>query len=392
MLKKKLFKSLKSFTAAAIAALTVTAGIAVTGATGDGFNPAGLLAPTTAYAFEHQSYADSTGYSLRLDGDTWHCVNADGQIDYNYDGLAENEFGWWKVSNGEVDFGFNGLALNEYGWWKVTGGAVDFSYTGMAENEYGWWKVAGGAVDFNFNGIAANQYGSWMMKNGTVDFGYTARCQYDGKIYDVTNGYAVYVADNDTVLNGLVYDDTTDTWSYYVDGILDTDNNGLVEYNGGWFKLENGRLDRSFNGYVSNEMGEWIVKDGAVDFGCTKTDSYKDGNITITKVIENGLVKETKRTMERNVRWYDFDAVTLIHTDTVTVNVDENGRMTEDYYYVDRGVSSPNDDVNGDWMTTAHIGSPDGERYHAGNWEVQSNLNLRDYDGDVAIYLVKTYF
>lgn len=348
MLKKKLFKSLKSFTAAAIAALTVTAGIAVTGATGDGFNPAGLLAPTTAYAFEHQSYADSTGYSLRLDGDTWHCVNADGQIDYNYDGLAENDFGWWKV--------------------------------------------AGGAVDFNFNGIAANQYGSWMMKNGTVDFGYTARCQYDGKIYDVTNGYAVYVADNDTVLDGLVYDDTTDTWSYYVDGILDTDNNGLVEYNGGWFKLENGRLDRSFNGYVSNEMGEWIVKDGAVDFGCTKTDSYKDGNITITKVIENGLVKETKRTMERNVRWYDFDAVTLIHTDTVTVNVDENGRMTEDYYYVNRAVASPNDDVNGDWMTTAHIGSPDGERYLAGNVHVRSNLNLRDYDGDVAIYLVKTYF
>ena len=139
-------------------------------------------------------------------------------------------------------------------------------------------------------------------------------------------------------------------------------------------------------------MGEWIVKDGAVDFGCTKTDSYKDGNITITKVIENGLVKETKRTMERNVRWYDFDAVTLIHTDTVTVNVDENGRMTEDYYYVNRAVASPNFDINGDYLSRAHIGSPDGEEYNAGNEAVRSNLNLRDYDGDVAIYLVKTYF
>ena len=95
--------------------------------------------------------------------------------------------------------------------------------------------------------------------------------------------------------------------------------------------------------------------------------------------------------MERNVLWYDFDAVTLIHTDTITVNVDENGRMTEDYYY-NRAVASPNDDVNGDWMTTAHIGSPDGERYLAGNEAVRSNLNLRDYNGDVAIYLVKTYF
>ena len=151
MARKKLFKS---FTAAAIAALTVTAGIAVTGAIGDGFNPAGLLAPTTAYAFEHQSYADSTGYSLRLDGDTWHCYNADGQVDYSYDGLA----------------------LNQYCWWKVTNGTVDFS----------------------FKGIAENQYGSWMITNGIVDFDYTGRCQYGGKIYDVTRGYAVYVKDNDT--------------------------------------------------------------------------------------------------------------------------------------------------------------------------------------------------
>lgn len=66
--------------------------------------------------------------------------------------------------------------------------------------------------------------------------------------------------------------------------------------------------------------------------------------------------------------------------------------MTEDYYYVNRAVASPNDDINADWLTYAHIGSPDGKIYNAGNVHVRSNLNLRDYDGDVAIYLVKTYF
>ena len=56
MIKKNLFKKIKTFTAAAIAALTVTAVAGVTGT-----NPAGLLNATTAYAMEHQSYTDSTG-------------------------------------------------------------------------------------------------------------------------------------------------------------------------------------------------------------------------------------------------------------------------------------------------------------------------------------------
>ncbi len=242
MLKKKLFKSLKSFTAAAIAALTVTAGIAATGA---GFNPAGLLAPTTAYAFEHQSYADSTGYSLRLDGDTWHCVNADGQIDYSYDGLAENEFGWWKVSNGEVDFGFNGLALNQYGWWKVTGGAVDFSYTGMAENEYGWWYVTNGAVDFGYTGLSFNQYGWWYLENGTVNFDYTGLKPNEFGWWKITDGYV------DFGYTGLAYDEAV-----------------------GWWKVTNGAVDFRFKGIAENQYGSWMITNGTVDFGYTGRCQY----------------------------------------------------------------------------------------------------------------------
>ena len=52
-----------------------------------------LSGTVTACVFDHQSYADSTGYSLRLDGDVWHSYNSDNQIDYDYDGLAQNEYG-----------------------------------------------------------------------------------------------------------------------------------------------------------------------------------------------------------------------------------------------------------------------------------------------------------
>ena len=107
MIKKHLFKTVKALTAAAIVAVGAMTGA---GLIGKADNSAGMV---TAYAFDHQSYSDSTGYSLRLDGDVWHCYNSHNEIDYSYDGLAQNEYGWWKVNNGEVDFSFDGLALNE---------------------------------------------------------------------------------------------------------------------------------------------------------------------------------------------------------------------------------------------------------------------------------------
>ena len=38
-----------------------------------------------------------------------------GAIDFAFDGMALNDYGWWKVNNGSVNFGFNGLCSNEYG-------------------------------------------------------------------------------------------------------------------------------------------------------------------------------------------------------------------------------------------------------------------------------------
>ena len=33
----------------------------------------------------------------------------------------------------KVDFTYNGVARNEYGWWYVTGGKIDFGYTGLVK-------------------------------------------------------------------------------------------------------------------------------------------------------------------------------------------------------------------------------------------------------------------
>ena len=354
MIKKHLFKTVKALTAAAIVAVGAMMGA---GLIGKADNSAGMV---TAYAFDHQSYSDSTGYSLRLDGDVWHCYNSDNQVDYSYDGLAQNEYGWWKVNNGEVDFSFDGLAENEYGWWKVSGGAVDFSYSGMAENEYGWWYVSNGTVDFSFSGLALNQYGWWYLDGGTVDFGYTGLVQNEYGWWKVTNGTVDFtysgLASNEngewvirdgqvdfdyngeyegkTVeggcvvgsgnaninpspsepetpadkLNGLIYNEEADKWSYYVDGNVDTDNNGLVEYNGGWFELNNGVVDFTYYGLAENN-GYWFkVSGGVVDFSYNGLAEYNGG---LFKIAGGLLDNEYTGTYYNDGTYYYVDKGTV---------------------------------------------------------------------------------
>ena len=376
MIKKHLFKTVKALTAAAIVAVGAMTGA---GLIGKADNSAGMV---TAYAFDHQSYSDSTGYSLRLDGDVWHCYNSHNEIDYSYDGLAQNEYGWWKVNNGEVDFSFDGLALNEYGWWKVSNGAVDFtftglacneygwwyvengainfSYSGMAENEYGWWKVSNGTVDFSFSGLALNQYGWWYLDGGTVDFGYTGLVQNEYGWWKVTNGTVDFtyngLASNESgewvirdgqvdfgyngeyegktveggcvvgsgntninpspsepetpaeKLNGLIYNEEADKWSYYVDGNVDTDNNGLVEYNGGWFKLNNGVVDFTYYGLAENN-GYWFkISGGVVDFSYNGLAEYNGG---LFKIAGGLLDNEYTGTYYNDGTYYYVDKGTV---------------------------------------------------------------------------------
>ncbi len=197
---------------------------------------ASLNSTIIAYAMEHQNNINSIGHTLILDDNIWHCYGSDNLIDYTYDGLVLNEYGWWKISNGTVDFTFNGLALNEYGWWKITDGGVDFTYNGMSENEYGCWYVTNGAVDFSYNGMAQNEYGWWYLSNGTIDFSYNGMAQ---------NQYG---------------------WWYISNGAVDFSYNGMAQNEYGWWEITNGAVDFNFYGISTNIYGSWKMIGGAVDF------------------------------------------------------------------------------------------------------------------------------
>lgn len=366
MIKKGLFKAVKMFAVAAVMALGIMVEADMSG-NGNAF--------VTTYA---QEYYDSTDYHLNLDDDgVWRCYNSGGQLDTEYDGIVENEYGWWKVSEGQIDFSYTGMILNQYGWWYVDNGTVDFNADCMALNQYGWWKITDGTVDFTFNGLAENEYGWWKMKDGTVDFSYNGIAQNQYGWWNVDKGAVNLNA------NGLIYDEGTDTWWYFKDGYIDFSYTELASNDYGEWKICNGSVDFGFKGIAKDDEGSWYVHEGKVDKTYTGTFEY-DG---YTYDVVRGRATRRKITATRNVKWYDLDG-SYIGKDSVTVEVDNHGNMVDDYYYSGYMLSREYNS-HGGYLFKICIGSLDGPEYRRDTPLKKGNLNLRDYDGDVSLYYVK---
>lgn len=366
MIKKGLFKAVKMFAVAAVMALGIMVEAGMSGESSTF---------VTAYA---QEYYDSSDYHLNYDDDgVWRCYNSGGQLDTEYDGIVENEYGWWKVSEGQIDFSYTGMILNQYGWWYVDNGTVDFSADCMALNQYGWWKITGGTVDFTFNGLAENQYGWWKMKDGTVDFSYNGIAQNQYGWWNVDKGAVNLNA------NGLIYDEGTDTWWYFKDGYIDFSYTELASNDYGEWKICNGSVDFGFKGIAKDDEGSWYVHEGKVDKTYTGTFEY-DG---YTYDVVRGRATRRKITATRNVKWYDLDG-SYIGKDSVTVEVDNHGNMVDDYYYSGYMLSREYNS-HGGYLFKICIGSLDGPEYRRDTPLKKGNLNLRDYDGDVSLYYVK---
>ncbi|MBQ6784239.1 MAG: hypothetical protein IJO82_00340 [Clostridia bacterium] len=64
-------------------------------------------------------------------------------------GVYVNEFGWWFIRNGEVDFNYNGIAGNNVGKWYITDGQVNFDWSGAYTppgTDHHYVVVEGGVV------------------------------------------------------------------------------------------------------------------------------------------------------------------------------------------------------------------------------------------------------
>lgn len=199
----------------------------------------------------------------------------------NVSGLKKGFNGWWLVENGQVS-GKNTVAQNEYGWWKITYGLVDFNYTGLAQNEYGWWRIEngkvnfgfyglcmynnvwfylrGGCIDWGFHGLARGWDGIWYYINGgKINYGYFGLLQgWDGVWYYINGGYIDWSVTTLTYYYGK--------WYYVSKGSIDWEYTGLAQNEYGWWFVRNGVIDFSFNGRVTNAAGTWNVINGHAVF------------------------------------------------------------------------------------------------------------------------------
>ena len=88
--------------------------------------------------------------------------------------LAQNENGLWYINKeGKIDFDYWGLARNQYGNWFVESGKVRVNKNGLLRDPATgrWYNFSGGKV-LEKVAVAQNKYGWWFINNkGTVDFG-----------------------------------------------------------------------------------------------------------------------------------------------------------------------------------------------------------------------------
>ena len=199
------------------------------------------------------------GFNLRLDNaGQWYYYTEDGNIDYSYSGMAENEYGWWYITDGTVDFNYTGMAENKYGWWYLSNGTVDWNYTGMAENIYGKWCIKDGYVNWDYYGMIYGPWGWTYVTNGYVNTDYTGLAQ---------NEYG---------------------WWYITNGYLDYTYNGMAENEYGWWYITDGTVDFNYTGIAANRYGSWWMKAGTVDFSANGDYTGSDG---IVYTVVNGYAK-----------------------------------------------------------------------------------------------------
>ena len=242
----------------------------------------------------------------------WYAFNKNtNKIQTSYTGIAQNQYGWWRIVKGKVDFNANGLYSNSYGLWMVKNGKVDFDYngeytakdkntyvvrngkgvlksqykyktyncndlvvranpngeyyafygndiaydyTGIAPNNSGWWRIVWGKVDYNANGVFQNDNGWWYVKNGKVDFSFTGITKYNGVTYAVVGGQAKVKAETETTKTNTKYDSTK----------LKVKKNNA---DGQWYAYtEKGKIAYDYTGVAGNDYGWWVIENGRVNF------------------------------------------------------------------------------------------------------------------------------
>lgn len=95
-------------------------------------------------------YVDFTYWGLAENKYGWWVIEG-GKVNFNAKtGFYGNEYGWWWCESGQVQFGKNDIVQDPYdGQWRyIRNGRWIEDFNGIAANKNGVWRVVNGIVDF----------------------------------------------------------------------------------------------------------------------------------------------------------------------------------------------------------------------------------------------------
>lgn len=113
-----------------------------------------IVIPMPVYAAEVQGSAKAVGEATDVtagwngfhkspDSEEWfYYKNGKVQSGLNdvIKGTVNGTYAWWHVVKGKVTFD-DTIAKNSKGWWYIKDGKVDFNYNGLASNANGTYKL-----------------------------------------------------------------------------------------------------------------------------------------------------------------------------------------------------------------------------------------------------------
>lgn len=224
---------------------------------------------------------------------------ADGVIDGDYCGFAEENGLWWLVDHGTVDFDRNevveGVVDGREGLWYVSGGTVMTDYSGVTEyTDSGTMRVVEcGRADLSFTGFASNSRGWWYAENGAVDTEKTALIEGTLAGEDAL----WYVADGQVQLSfsGLADVDGDGAPWYILYGRAAPDLTGVVQLGEDHWYCRSGRVERRGREAIVEDGVEWIVTDGsAVRADTEEQKTYFRALQVVARITDESMTKEEK--------------------------------------------------------------------------------------------------
>ncbi|MCD8348859.1 MAG: leucine-rich repeat protein [Lachnospiraceae bacterium] len=157
----------------------------------------------------------------------------------NYIGVVPYDGGLFFIKNGLIDFDANELCLYEDVWYYVSLGQVQLQYTGLAIHDGAWFYVTNGILDTTLNGLIPYDGEQFLVAAGRLVIEYSGLWLNSVIIDGDSQWYFIGAGMVQNVSCVALYDGA---WFVVRNGILDSDYNGTIEYDGTVFTVVNGQL------------------------------------------------------------------------------------------------------------------------------------------------------